>query len=264
MEDIVTNNITQNALPPKPAGKVYTDRHLYLASFLGGPLAIGYLFSKNYKVFNDDKKAMYTWVVTIIFSVLLLVLIFSLPEERGSADRFIPIIYTAIAVFIFKVLQGKDVDNHINNGGEKQSWGRVVAVSLIGMIILISVIFGYIFLTDSGVKTKTYGTTKNEILYDDSISDTEIDELAFALQQTLFFNDEYQQFVYITKHYETIEISIALIENGSDNPEAISYFTTLRDELQLQYTSNPIIINLCAENDYSVVKRKITATKTTT
>ena len=42
--------------------RIYRDKELALASFLGGPLAIGYLIAENFKASNSvTKRASYGW-----------------------------------------------------------------------------------------------------------------------------------------------------------------------------------------------------------
>ncbi len=242
----------------KPTGKVYTQKQLYLASFLGGPLAIGYLFSKNFKLFNEEKKAMYSWVITIAFSVLLLAIIFSLPDSSNTSSfgKFIPIAYTLIAVGIFTSQQEKNVNQHLDAGGEPQSWGRVVVVGIIGLILMSAVIFGYAFLEDGSLQTKTYGTLKHEIQYDEgSISIAEIDQMGYSLEKNDFFSDEAQRSVYVTKSEKKIAINFSLIENSWEDPEVIEYFTWLRNEVQKDFPRHQIVIELWDGN--TAIKKSI-------
>lgn len=249
MENIEANQIQEIE---KPKGKVYTQKHLYLASFLGGPLAIGYLFSQNFKLFNEEKKAMISWVITIAFSILLIVIIFSLPDSgnTSSFSKFIPVAYTLIAVGIFTAQQEKNVTQHIDAGGELQSWGRVVLVGIIGLILMSAIIFGYIFLEDNSLQTKTYGTLKHEIQYDDdgSISIAEIDQMGYSLEKNDFFSNEVQQSVYVTKSEKKLALNISLIKNSWEDPEVIEYLTWLRDEVQKDFPRHDIVIELWDDN----------------
>ncbi|HEX5552072.1 MAG TPA: hypothetical protein VFX43_02405 [Chitinophagaceae bacterium] len=38
-------------------GKIYINKAIYVATYLGGPLVAGYLISSNFKVFNEPGKA---------------------------------------------------------------------------------------------------------------------------------------------------------------------------------------------------------------
>lgn len=39
-----------------PTGKIYKDKTIYIATFLGRPLVAGYLIANNFKVFNEPTK----------------------------------------------------------------------------------------------------------------------------------------------------------------------------------------------------------------
>jgi len=76
-------------------------------NFLGGPLVAGYFISENFKVFDDERKARNTILISIVFTVFLFSLIFLIPQNIKIPNQIIPLIYTGIAYFLVQHYQGK-------------------------------------------------------------------------------------------------------------------------------------------------------------
>jgi len=144
--------ITEQVLEAvKSMNKIYTDREIYVGTFLGGPLVAGYLIAENFKVFNEIGKAKKTWIYSIMGTILLIVGVSIIPDDVKIPNFFIPFIYTAIACFFAEYFQRRNISAYISLGGKPFGWGRTILVSVIGLIITaISVVLlvgFYIFIT---------------------------------------------------------------------------------------------------------------------
>jgi len=128
------------------AGKIFTDRKLWLGSILGGPLMAGYIIYKNYKVFKEYDKANKVIIITILFTVILFIIIFSMPDNIKIPKQIIPILYTSIAWGFLKKYQGDKIERYKNNGGELIGWGKTLLISILVLIITVISIFGVIIL----------------------------------------------------------------------------------------------------------------------
>jgi len=133
----------------KSAKRIYKDRAIWVATYLGGPLVAGYLIAENFKAFNETGKAKKTWIYTIIGTIVIFGGIFSIPEDilESIPRYFIPLVYTAIAYGFVKHFQEKNISAFIALGGKPFSWWRTIAVSLIGLLITIVFIFIFAFIT---------------------------------------------------------------------------------------------------------------------
>ena len=128
--------------------KVYKLQAIRVATFLGGPLVAGYLMAENFKVFDERKKLIKTWIFTVIATVLIFALAFSMPDSSTPGSKIIlPLIYSWIAYLLAQKYQGAEIKEHLNNEGLLYSWWRVIAISLIGVVITLIpiVIFFFIF-----------------------------------------------------------------------------------------------------------------------
>jgi len=51
--------------------RIYNDKAIGIAAFVGGPLTIGYVIAQNFKVFNQPKQARWTWIIAVFATVLI-------------------------------------------------------------------------------------------------------------------------------------------------------------------------------------------------
>lgn len=201
----------------KPTEKIYKDRAIWVGTFLGGPLAAGYLIAENFKAFNEFDKAKMTWIYAIIVTILVFGGVFLIPDNVKMPNQVIPLIYTAIAYYLVQHFQGQNISTHLNSGGQLFSWWRTIAVGLIGLAITIIPILGFALLSDEtsniGTDTKTYGIMKHEIAFDkNNISENEVNKIADGFIKTTFFDEVVTKFVYAKKVNNNYELSISVVD----------------------------------------------------
>lgn len=92
-----------------PTGKIYKDRAIWVGTFLGGPLAAGYLIAENFKAFNEFDKAKKTWIYAIIATVAVFGGVFLIPDNVKVPNQIIPLIYTAIAYYLVQHFQAQNL-----------------------------------------------------------------------------------------------------------------------------------------------------------
>ncbi len=123
-----------------PTEKIYKDSAMLVATFLGGPLAGGYLMAANFKALNEPGKVLITWICTIIATVIIFTAVFSIPKNAKIPGQLIPIFYTVIMSSLMKHFQGASITAHINAGGQTYNWGRVIVVGLVGLLSTFAII----------------------------------------------------------------------------------------------------------------------------
>jgi hypothetical protein len=243
----------------RPTRKIYKDRAIWVGTFLGGPLAAGYLIAENFKAFNDTDKAKKTWIYAIIATVVVFGGVFLIPENVKIPNQIIPLIYTAIAYYLVQHYQGQNISAHLNSGGQLFGWWRTIAVGLIGLAITIIPIIGFTLLSDSidnaSISTKTYGIMKHEIDFDkNNISETEVNKIADGLTKTTFFDEAVTKYVYINKLNDKYELKISVVDGIANDSEALQPFIDLRTDLQTMFPNNKIVFKLVVDNLDNVVK----------
>jgi hypothetical protein len=251
MEEILDSQI--------PTNKIYKNKAIWVGTFLGGPLAAGYLIAENFKAFNDTDKAKKTWIYAIITTIIIFGSVFMIPDNVKIPNQIIPIIYTAIAYYLVQHFQGQNISTHISSGGQLFSWWRTIAVAIIGLTITTIPILGFVLISDSidnaSISTKTYGIMKHEIDYDKrNISETEVNKIAEGLIVTTFFDEEVTKYVFAKKVNDTYELSISVVDGIANNSQALQPFIDLRADLQTMFPNNKIVFKLVVDNLENVVK----------
>ena len=172
--------------------KVFTTKMIWSATYLGGPLAAGILMSKNYKVFGKKKEAQISILLGIVFTIIVLVGVFLIPEH--IIDKIpmpvIPLFYSLIIVWVAKKLQGKDLTEFLENSGKKASYWSVIGYSLISMVVILIPVTVYFFAgTTNHIDgySKKVDVSKNVTLYYDKNTDDKIsNKLAQAIKISSF------------------------------------------------------------------------------
>ncbi|WP_188360740.1 hypothetical protein [Flavobacterium orientale] len=157
-----TNNKTQDF-------KLYSSRAIGLATFLGGPLAAGYLIGENYKVIDKPTEGRNSLVLGIVFTVLLFGALFMIPENTIDKipKQLIPLLYTGIILGIVEWKQGDMLKAHKENNNPFFSGWRAAGVGFVSLLVLVIGIFGYAFLSSDNEIYEKYDTelaqfSKNE------------------------------------------------------------------------------------------------------
>ena len=138
----------ENLLSTPPDFKLYKDRAVWIGTFIGGPLAAGYIAAENFKQLGQQDKAKSAWTIAIIATIVIFGGIFLIPNIEKMPRFVIPLIYTGIAQYLVQKYQGAAVKEHIEKGGQTYSIWRAVLIGLIGLVILLAILFVVILLTN--------------------------------------------------------------------------------------------------------------------
>lgn len=134
----------------------YTQKAIWAATFIGGPIAGGYMVRQNFV--NLKKADTGSWVLaaTILFTILLFVGLYFTPE--AVLDKIpniaIPFAYT-LAIYIYAGhSQGKILEAHKANQNAFYSGWRVAGVTLLALLIMLVVaasVFIPVLMTDNAI-----------------------------------------------------------------------------------------------------------------
>jgi hypothetical protein len=242
-----------------PTNLIYKDKAIWFGTFLGGPLAAGYLIAENFKAFNDFDKAKKTWIYAIIITIVVIGGALLIPDSVNIPNYIIPLAYTSFAYYIVQHFQGHNIAKHINAGGQLHSWWRTIVVGIIGLAITLIPIIGYVLLTEgnenASISTKSYGIMGHEIAFDkNNISENEVNLIADGLTQTTFFDEAIKKFVYLKKINENYELSFSVVEGIENDDPSLQPFIDLRADLQTLFPNNKIVFKLVVDSFDNVVK----------
>ncbi|MDR6241124.1 hypothetical protein HNQ88_004200 [Aureibacter tunicatorum] len=134
-----------------------------LATFLGGPLAAGYLIGENFKALNKPNEARNSLIIGIIATILLFTGIFMIPENLIDKipRQLIPVIYTIIARGIVEWKQGDVLKMHKENGNSFFSGWKAAGIGLISLVIISAGLFGFAFF---GIDDELYDKYDTELI----------------------------------------------------------------------------------------------------
>lgn len=243
-----------------PPQKIYKDRAIWVGTFLGGPLAAGYLIAENFTAFDEREKATKTWIYAIISTVLIFGSLFLIPELEKIPNQIFPLVYTAIAYFLVQRFQGEKITSHLNAGGAYHSWWRTLSVSIIALVITVIPVIGFVLYSessaDASLSARTYGVMNHEIVFDAAnISESEVDKIADGLVSTAFFDDQVTKYVFAKKSDAQYDLYISVVDGIAEDETALAPFRELRSDLQGLFPENKVSFNLVVDNLDNVVKR---------
>ena len=115
---------------------LYNSPSILIASFIGGPLAAGYLISENFRYLGEPEKAKQTWIYAILGLSVLLAISGFLQSTRIPWYA-LPLGYTALAYLPFKWLQSARIKSHKSQGGSIHKSDRVFVISFVGAVATI-------------------------------------------------------------------------------------------------------------------------------
>jgi hypothetical protein len=139
----------QNLLSPVPDFKLFKDRAIYIGTFLGGPLVAGYLIAENFKQLGHNGKMKTTWIISIIVTIIMFGVVFLMPNVERVPGYIIPLIYAVVTQYVVKHFQGKDITEHVKNGGQTFSVWRGVWIGVVGLVITLSAILIILLSTNN-------------------------------------------------------------------------------------------------------------------
>lgn len=202
--------------------KLYSAGAIGGATFLGGPLAAGYLISENFKALNKPDAARTTMILGVITSILLFGGLFTLPEKiiDKIPGQIIPMIYTAIIWGIVEWKIGGILKAHKENNNLFFSAWRAAGVGLISLVLIGIGIVGYTLLATDNEQLEQY--------------DLEIAQFSENENQTLGFYDTVENATPFSLLQELDQKTIPKWKENIAIIRKISAFDNLPSELRTQ------------------------------
>ena len=138
--------------------KLYSSKAVTGATFLGGPLAAGYLISENFKALNKPNEGRRSLIIGIIATIALFTGMFMIPESimDKMPRQLIPLIYTGIIWGIVEWKQGNELKTHKENGNLFFSGWKAAGIGLISLLVMGAGIFGYAYIESNNPAYEIY------------------------------------------------------------------------------------------------------------
>lgn len=213
----------------------YTNKAIGIASFIGGPVAAGYLIRENFKAINQTQKGNTILIISIITTIALFALIFSIPEHiiEKVPNIIIPAAYTAGIVLWVEHTFGTIFKQHEENKYAFYSVWRAVGIGAVSLLLLIIGIFGFMYLS-TDMEAENLYFERVEKFYENE--DTSLDfyvhaqtknDFSLILELTKEVIPKWKENIEIIKNADTIA---NLPEEITDYNEKLLRYSKLRLE----------------------------------
>ncbi len=138
--------------------KLYSSRSIGIATFIGSPIATGYLIRENYITLREPEKGNKAFIIGIFATIFIFAGIFLLPESiiDKLPNAVIPIIYTSFTYLIVSKTQGPILDQHKELGYEFYPAWRAAGISVIALVLVSACILGISYFTTDDSYVATY------------------------------------------------------------------------------------------------------------
>lgn len=149
--------------------KLFTEKQVGIATFLGGPLPAGIMIFYNLKKLGMEKEANVSMAISILFTSLFFYGIIITPIE--VLDKIPDLVFTAIIAGIvyvaFRHFLGTQVENALAEGSSIASNWSVAGMTLLGLSITIGIGLGFAFTVNT-YPGEPYDFNGNTIYYETS------------------------------------------------------------------------------------------------
>jgi threonine/homoserine/homoserine lactone efflux protein len=127
---------------------MYSARQVYVASFLGSPIAGAWIMSLTFRALNRNDAANTTLMLGVVATVVAAAVAYLLPEK--TPNLLWPLAYSITIYYLAKHQMEADVNSRIENGGRRGSWWIVFGVSALCAFVVILLALGVYFKLHSG------------------------------------------------------------------------------------------------------------------
>lgn len=213
-----------------------TDKQIYFATFLGGPIPAGILISRNFKCIGDDKKASLTLMLTFVITILSFFGLMQIPD--AIIDKIPNFVFSGILTLIVYLIYHKYFKNLIANNillpeNRLSNW-TVVGISILGLLISLAIIFGIASKQPAFPGDKIeYGTLKHEIFYDSgTVEYTDLILVGSVLSEYGIFNDEAKRAVRIDKAENKYILNLEIQKTFWEDNELIDWLLAIKSDLK--------------------------------
>jgi hypothetical protein len=144
------SDVVDPSSTPQVVNGLYSSAQIFLASFLGSPMAAAWIAASNFRKLNQPSQARNLIVWGAIGTVVVLVIALLLPDRIPHS--VFPLAYSlgiraAAAKFFDPIVKEQKA-----SGSQMGSWWRVTGISILWGILVFALIFGsFIALEQFGV-----------------------------------------------------------------------------------------------------------------
>lgn len=130
-----------------PKSRFYSPRQIYVASFLGTPLAAAWFISCNHAALADHSRALRFLWLGVCATIIALAVGLLLPDK--TPNLLWPILYSFLIYLWAQKVFDAPCAKHVTSGGLKGSWWIVVGVSVLADLVVLGAFLAITSFTPS-------------------------------------------------------------------------------------------------------------------
>lgn len=228
--------------------KYFTEKQIYAATLFGGPIPPGILLYKNFKRVGDDKKALWSVILTFVFTILLFYGLMQLPDS--VTDRIPNLVFTSLYTFLVYIVYHKYLAHLINDKiiekENKVSNWNVTGITVIGLVINLIIIFVLAISQPAFPGDKIiFGELKHEVFYEKSdVSLAQVKAVGEVLVEIGYFQDQVKASVRVEKNNRVLQLLIPIQKEFWDNQDLMNEFYRLKIGLSTALNEDIVIVFL--------------------
>ncbi len=241
--------------------KLFSQKAVLLATFLGGPIAGGYLIKKNYDAFAENNKGTQAFVWSILFTIFMVGLLVFTPEAiwEKVPNMLLPMVYTLAIYFIVDNTQGGRIKEHKVAGGPFYSMWKAAGIGGISLVVL-ALLIGFTAFIASDFSTPHFDTEKYDSGIDTFNKNEEKALLMFNVMDTAQHPEplmkEVEKSMFLWEENKKIVEDLNRIQNLP--PEFIKQNTMLIQYCDLRMQHNTLIFKSVSEDSDEYIPEIIT------
>lgn len=225
---------------------LFTEKQVGAAAVLAGPLSGGILVYLTFKRMGESKKASMALLGTIVFTLVLLGIIMSLPAE-WSSNMINTIVTAVVGVSVYMVYHThleSNVKQAISGGAPVGSNWTVAGISVMGFTVtMAAIVMLSLALPPFEGEVFESGPAGDQIYYDEgTATDEELRLVSDLLTEGGYFGFEDQMFVRLENGPANCTLVMPVAEKVWNDPEVLEWGETTRFNLEMTLGVKALVV----------------------
>ncbi len=211
-----------------PSYPIYSPGQVAAATFLGSPIAGGWLLALNYKRLGEPRSARAALGLSVLALAALLAIAYVVPERAMSSLGLIPVV---VMYWIAKSLQDAGYQRHLARLGRTGSNWRVLGIALASLAICGGTIVGAVIGYDTWNAPDEITVGSSNVLYTGGATRAEAAAVGDALVGFPYFRSGAAWTVEVAREHGRNVVAFVVQDFVFGDDQAQQGFHELADEL---------------------------------
>lgn len=166
---------------------LYSQKSIGIATFIGGPMAAGYLIRENYRSLDEPDKGRSALILGFVATAVIFFVIFSLPESiiDKVPNQILPAVYTLIIYLIVEKIHGDILNRHKEFKNKFYSAWKAAGIGILSLAIILISAFGFALFSPETEKYDQYDAQMEEFFQNETETLVFYDNLGSKQNNTL-------------------------------------------------------------------------------